>query len=478
MIREKKNKGAALITVLVALMIISLMVMELQFNSAVERKLAANELNQIQAYYLAKSGIRIGLLRVALFARAKKDPMLKTLSKGTDLTPYLDLIWSIPLPAFPPPKESLGKLLKPDKDAAEKVLEDTKISDGQFSQVISSEGSKINLNFFVLPADKLNAPLNFNDKPKTLLEYNALLLYNLINQFIRDSDNPSEEFGNLKPEVLVMDIIDWVNPGNSRLAGGDKDSYYQQLIPPYKCKKGPFFTLEELKLVRGMDDHLYNKLRPYVTVYAEQGKININNANDDLLKALYPDFTDYDLKRLGEEKTRIGGFWANEEQFEKFITDQLGRPNFKTSYSDINDRPYTVGNYSFIIESLGILKKNKAQVQKSIRAAVALVGRRGAEVVPGVTNPAECDKDKTNQFWYPLYNACYTRPKSDADCVKLGATPRPNPSSGQTECYINNLGPIAMQGSATSAAAAGGSSSTPAKAPEPSAMKLLYWIET
>lgn len=476
--RNTSSKGAALVTVLVALLIISLMVMELQFNSMVERKLALNELNQIQAYYLAKSGIRIGLLRVNLFARARRSPELKKLGGAIDLTPYFDMIWTIPLPAFPPPKESLGKLVKSDKDAAEKVLEETKISDGQFSQVISSESSKINLNYFVLPKAQQNTPINFNDQPKTLLEYNAHFLKNLIDQFIRESENPADEYGNLKPEELILDIIDWVNPGNNRLAGGAKDSYYQQLKPPYKAKKGPFFTVEELKLVRGIDDHLYAKLKPYVTVYSDQGKVNINNANDTLLKALYTDFTEYDLTRLAEEKTRIGGFWTSEDQFVKFISENLGRSGFKTLYPKPEEYPFTVNNYSFVINSLGILKKNKAQVQKSIKVAVALTQLRGAEVVAGVTDIAQCNSNPI-QFWYNLYSACYTKPRNETECQKLGSAGlRPDPNDGnKNKCYLNNQGFIPLQDD-TAAASGGGSSTTKKTAPEPNAMKLLYWVES
>ena len=99
-LRKIGNRGAALLTVLVAMMIISIMLFEFQYSSMVEQKLAFNEVNQLQAYYLAKSGVRIGLLRIALYGRAKRAPQLKQLGAGADS--MLDPIWSLPLPAFPP----------------------------------------------------------------------------------------------------------------------------------------------------------------------------------------------------------------------------------------------------------------------------------------------------------------------------------------------------------------------------------------
>lgn len=471
--KNTESKGAALITVLVALLIISLMILELQYSSMIERKLAMNELNQVQAYYLAKSGARIGMLRVALFSRARRDPMISKMGAGIDIKPYLDMIWRIPLPAFPPPKGSVSKLNKTDKDAAEKVLEETKVSDGQFSEVISSEGSKINLNYFVLPKDKQNTPPNFSGQPASLLDYNGMLLINLLNQFIRQSDNPGDEFGNLKPEELVMDIMDWVNPGNSKLGGGSKDAYYEQQNPPYRAKRGPFFTIEELRLVRNIDDNLFNKLKPYITVYSDQGKVNLNNANDTLLRAIFPDFTDYDLKRIGEEKTRIGGFWTSEKQFVDFVSQTLGRSGFKTLYPKEDQYPFTISNYSFVIDSMGIIQKSKSQIQRSIRVAVALVQGRGGEAVPNIKDQPTCEKNP-NYFFYLAAGQCYTKPKAESECRdKLAGTWLPNPANNnQYACKLNNQGFIAP------IQQAGGGTSDPKTAPEPDTMKVLYWYET
>ena len=50
---------------------------------------------------------------------------------------------------------------------------------------------------------------------------------------------------------LVAALLDWREPGNSPRPGGGKDEYYQQLRPPYRAKKAPFSTVEELLLVKG-----------------------------------------------------------------------------------------------------------------------------------------------------------------------------------------------------------------------------------
>ena len=128
-------------------MIISIMLLEFQYSAMVEQKLAYNDLNQLQAYYLAKSGVHMGLLRVALYGRARRSPQLANIAPGVDIKPYLEPIWSLPLPSFPPEKGSFTKMEKADKDAAEKTLSETRVTEGSVSHVISSEASKINLNY-------------------------------------------------------------------------------------------------------------------------------------------------------------------------------------------------------------------------------------------------------------------------------------------------------------------------------------------
>lgn len=47
-------------------------------------------------------------------------------------------------------------------------------------------------------------------------------------------------------------IVDWRSPEETGVPGGAKSEYYLLLSPPYQCKSGPFETLEELLLVRGV----------------------------------------------------------------------------------------------------------------------------------------------------------------------------------------------------------------------------------
>ncbi len=454
-------------TVLVALMIITILLFEFQYASMVERKLAYNDLNQTQAYYLAKSGARIGLLRVALFARLKNSPQIK--SMGVDpamIGPYLEQIWSLPLPPFPPSASSLDKLNKSDRDAAEKTLEDTKITEGTYSHTIRTESSKINLNSLVVPPDKLNERPNFAARCTAPYLCAGQMLVNLLQRFLRESENPYEEYPDLRPEELVADIMDWVSPGDNRLMGGNKDSFYQSQKPPYRAKRNRFFTVEELKMVRGVDAHLFEKLRPHVTVYAYESKININAANDTLLRAIFPDFTDDDLKRLGEYKRQIGS-WGSEKMFADYIVQTLGRSGFSTLYPEPTSYPFTIGTDSFIVESLGMIAKSASSVQRTVKVAAAFTSARGGTIIPGIVTEAECNKNPGLQFWNAEVSQCLTNPRNAAECQNAPGV-WTDDGSGRMGCRIQQAYSSKM---VYPPAATGG------KTPGSNTMKILYWTE-
>jgi general secretion pathway protein K len=55
--------------------------------------------------------------------------------------------------------------------------------------------------------------------------------------------------------VVSDSIQDWVQPGDAPRIAGAKNDYYQGLTPPYNCKEAPMDDLSELLLVKGILDH-------------------------------------------------------------------------------------------------------------------------------------------------------------------------------------------------------------------------------
>ena len=84
---------------------------------------------------------------------------------------------------------------------------------------------------------------------------------------------------------LAAAVEDWRDEDDTAVSGGAEGSYYRGLENAYDCKDGPFESVEELRLVRGVSPELYRRLEPHLTVYGS-GRLNVNTAGRTALLAL------------------------------------------------------------------------------------------------------------------------------------------------------------------------------------------------
>jgi type II secretory pathway component PulK len=86
-------------------------------------------------------------------------------------------------------------------------------------------------------------------------------------------------------EEIAAAIASWREAVDDPVLTRDEETqYYAGLDRPYECHHGDFAALQELRLVRGIDAGLYEKIAPYVTLYGS-GKINANGAPKAVLQA-------------------------------------------------------------------------------------------------------------------------------------------------------------------------------------------------
>jgi general secretion pathway protein K len=88
-------------------------------------------------------------------------------------------------------------------------------------------------------------------------------------------------------QELAASIVDW-RDADSELTipvGSAEDSFYRNSRYSYEAKDSEFEVLEELLLVKGMDERLFTLLKDYCTVYGD-GKVNINTASKPVLVAV------------------------------------------------------------------------------------------------------------------------------------------------------------------------------------------------
>ena len=94
---------------------------------------------------------------------------------------------------------------------------------------------------------------------------------------------PVEESQQLK---LIGAILDWRDQDDLVSLDGAEQKEYQDAGLKYQPRNKAFQTLEELQMVLGMDEKVYNWLKPIVTVYSGQAQVNLKLASSKVLNLL------------------------------------------------------------------------------------------------------------------------------------------------------------------------------------------------
>lgn len=109
---------------------------------------------------------------------------------------------------------------------------------------------------------------------------------------------------------VVDSIVDWIDKDSFSSDFGVESSYYQALEKPYQAGNGKLSSLEELRLVKGITKELLygteekKGLISYVTVFGDDGKINLNTAPVELVLALDADITGDMVKEFDEYRRK------------------------------------------------------------------------------------------------------------------------------------------------------------------------------
>jgi general secretion pathway protein K len=149
------------------------------------------------------------------------------------------------------------------------------VGDGECSITVTEESSRLNVNLLKDKDGKL-------DRTRT---EQLLRLIDLLNR---------EQTGHSHIGYsLVSSIIDWTDsddevtnlPFIQHENLGAESSYYNKPQVPYSCKNAPLDTTEELLLVKGITQEVFERICDYVTVYGD-GKININSASRQVIECL------------------------------------------------------------------------------------------------------------------------------------------------------------------------------------------------
>jgi len=89
------------------------------------------------------------------------------------------------------------------------------------------------------------------------------------------------------PPALAGALTDWIDADSEpQPQDGAEDAYYLSLQPPYLAANRPLIDVAELALVRGFDDNVRARLRPFVSALPVFTPVNMNTASPEVIAAV------------------------------------------------------------------------------------------------------------------------------------------------------------------------------------------------
>ena len=199
---QTKSNGIALIIVMIAILVLSVMAAGFAYSMKVETRLAQNSENEEQLLWLGRSGVEL--------ARYVLSEQTTIPGERYDA---LNQIWA----------GGPGSIDESNSPLAGISLDNYKIGDGTVSLKIVDLERRVNIN-----------------------TANATTLQQALNLMGVDVDNMA---------IIADSILDWIDADDLPRLSGAESAYYQRLDPPYYAKNAPIDDLSELLLVRGILDH-------------------------------------------------------------------------------------------------------------------------------------------------------------------------------------------------------------------------------
>lgn len=287
-----ERRGVALVIVLAAISILTVLLAELQDEASSESAAALADRDALKAEYAARSAVNLSRLLIAT------EPTIRTA-----LAPILMMAMggSTQVPVWEFSDQILGAFN--DKGGADSFASfagfdlgggrNLGMNGARFEVSVVDEDSKINVNV----AARGDA-ITQNRLGMQLL---GLLAGEQYNPLFENRD-PDGQFSDRT--AICGALVDWADsdenqytcdPRNAQAqASITEDTFYQLIRIPYRRKNAAYDSLEELHLVRGVGEDFYAtfidpdpsnpKKRP-VTVWG-QGTVNVNSANAQTLLSL------------------------------------------------------------------------------------------------------------------------------------------------------------------------------------------------
>ncbi|MES9884464.1 MAG: type II secretion system minor pseudopilin GspK [Sedimenticola sp.] len=105
-------------------------------------------------------------------------------------------------------------------------------------------------------------------------------------------------------EGIAQAVLDWMDADNGvRFPDGAEDAHYKLQQPPYLAANRMMTSVSELRMIKGIDNKMYIKLRSHLTALPERTAINVNSATPLVLASLGNTLAVEHMRQLIERTT-------------------------------------------------------------------------------------------------------------------------------------------------------------------------------
>ena len=266
----RQQSGAALLIILTVFTILLPLVQGVWSDSQSYYQFRRSFIDRVKARSNAQSGLDLSLLRLYIFKGAEKS--LPNILKGVEkilpkqvksqFTSVLDQFWLFP---FQWPLRPIDDFLESEEDRIQEI-NSLSFLKGGYSSMIETEDGLLDLN-------NLSSPL------EAFREFTYLSLLQLLIKEIEGKKGLEDKYDESSLREILNNITDWNDLDRQKQEGGEEDTTESLAL------NRSFISLEELRKAPGLEEDLYQLLKPYVTVYGVKS-LNINYTKDKILTAL------------------------------------------------------------------------------------------------------------------------------------------------------------------------------------------------
>jgi type II secretory pathway component PulK len=367
--RIQEQRAIALLMVLASLAVISLIVGEVVFTVQLNQKIAYDRLDHLKAHALARSGLKLALLRIRAYGEIRKTAA--NIGKAAGATAaqtnaamprnLIEKIWNEPITI--PFTGKIDQLPLAIRDALTEFRKDSGM-EGSLYISIQSASQRFNLNgttrALSRPIAKAspsptptptsstgnssNTTQNTNsgnsanpsptpvayDPVKARESFTAQIQSILEAKMLTDSKF-REKYRGLDPSLLADEMLAWA------------DLTYQsprERTAEVRFKKAPYYDVSELHFLPAMDDELFKLFAPTYDAGLSIG-VNVNAMKDDVLKTLIPELTPEERQTFfafRDAGPPANNNFASTDAFIKYLSEKVayfaGSKSTMTSWKD------------------------------------------------------------------------------------------------------------------------------------------------